>query len=228
MLLAFFSSIPSSPIVTNLIYILADVQSALALIRIAASGVSAVTPLHASSRKDNSLPAWAAGAAFLLNPFTVATCLSRSTLVFTNTAILTAVSKAVHGDSVPAILALAMSSYLSLYPILILPALILLSYDMHPRPAAKPTLVNFAATQTGLFLAAMAGLLGLSYVITSNSWEFLYSTYGVHLLLPDLTPNVGLWWYFFIEMFDSFREFFLCVFQLHLVIYVGGLCIRIR
>src|SRR5436853_7765493 len=36
------------------------------------------------------------------------------------------------------------------------------------------------------------------------------STYGVHLLLPDLTPNVGLWWSFFIEMFVSFREFFLC------------------
>lgn len=54
------------------------------------------------------------------------------------------------------------------------------------------------------------------------------STYGVHLLLPDLTPNVGLWWYFFIEMFDSFRNFFLCVFQLHLVIYVGGVTIRLR
>ena len=181
-----------------------------------------------SSRKGNSLPPWAAGAAFLLNPFTIATCLSRSTLVFTNTAILTSVAKAVQGDSWPAVLALAMSSYLSLYPILILPALILLSYDMYPRPESKPTLVNFAIARTGIFVAAVAGLLGLSYLITSNSWEFLYSTYGVHLLLPDLTPNVGLWWYFFIEMFDSFREFFLCVFQLHLLIYVGGLCIRLR
>jgi len=134
----------------------------------------------------------------------------------------------VQGDSLPAVLALAMSSYLSLYPVLLLPALILLSYDMHPCPTSKPALVNFAAAQTGIFLTATAGLLGLSYIITSNSWEFLYSTYGVHLLLPDLTPNVGLWWYFFIEMFDSFREFFLCVFQLHLLIYAGGLCIRIR
>ncbi|KAF8541678.1 GPI transamidase subunit PIG-U [Trichophaea hybrida] len=228
LLLAFFSNLPNSPILTNLIYILADVQSALALIQIAASGVSAATPLHTSSRKANSLPPWAAGAAFLLNPFTVATCLSRSTLVFTNTVILTSVAKAVQGDSLLAILALAMSSYLSLYPVLILPPLILLCYDMHPRPAGKPALLNFAATQTGIFLAAMVGLLGLSYFITSNSWEFLYSTYGVHLLLPDLTPNVGLWWYFFIEMFDSFREFFLCVFQLNLLIYVGGLCIRLR
>lgn len=149
--------------------------------------------------------------------------------MFTNTAILTSVAKAVQGDGLGAILALAMSSYLSLYPVLILPALVLLSYDMRFSSAAvKPALANYAATMTGVFLTAMAGLLGISYMITNNSWEFLYSTYGVHLLLPDLTPNVGLWWYFFIEMFDSFREFFLCVFQLHLLIYVGGLCIRIR
>ncbi|KAA8913031.1 GPI transamidase subunit PIG-U [Sphaerosporella brunnea] len=230
LLLAFFSNIPKSSLVTNLIYIFADVQSALALIDIAASGVSASTPLHTSSRKGNSLPPWTAGAAFLLNPFTIATCLSRSTLVFTNTAILTSIAKAVRGDSIPAILALAMSSYLSLYPVLILPALVLLSYDMQSttRKGKLGPLLNYALTQTGLFLGAIAGLLGLSYVITGGSWEFLYSTYGVHLLLPDLTPNVGLWWYFFIEMFDSFREFFLCVFQLHLLIYVGGLCIRIR
>lgn len=48
------------------------------------------------------------------------------------------------------------------------------------------------------------------------------------LLLPDLTPNVGLWWYFFIEIFDSSRSFFLVVFQLHLLIYVAPLCIRLH
>ncbi|TGZ83335.1 PIG-U-domain-containing protein [Ascodesmis nigricans] len=228
LLLAFFTALPSSSIITNLVYILADVQSALSLIQIANTGVSASTPLHTSSRKDNSLPAWAVGAAFLLNPFTVATCLSRSTLVFTNTAILTAIARAVNGELLPGILALAMSAYLSLYPALCLPALILLSYDMHKRPALRVSLGVFATTSTMLFIGAIIGLLGLSYSITGGSWEFLYSTYGVHLMLPDLTPNVGLWWYFFIEMFDSFRDFFLCVFQLHLLIYVGGLCIRFR
>jgi GPI-anchor transamidase subunit U len=29
-------------------------------------------------------------------------------------------------------------------------------------------------------------------------------------------------------MFDSFRSFFLCVFQLHLLIYVAPLCIRLK
>lgn len=145
-------------------------------------------------------------------------------------------------------LALALSSYLSLYPILLFPPLVLLCYDSTPSSSIKKSLgvrilcveINhivksvltcikgYTTLMTTIFIAAGGFLLGLSYIITSFSWEFLASTYGVHLLLPDLTPNVGLWWYFFTEMFDSFRSFFLCVFQLHLAIYVPGLCIRLR
>ncbi|KAI9682052.1 MAG: hypothetical protein M1817_000106 [Caeruleum heppii] len=80
----------------------------------------------------------------------------------------------------------------------------------------------------GLFAGSVFGLLYISYLLTGASVEFLASTYGVQLLLPDLTPNVGLWWYFFIEMFDSFREFFLGVFWLHLGSYVAALCFRMR
>ena len=36
------------------------------------------------------------------------------------------------------------------------------------------------------------------------------------LTVSDLTPNVGMWWYFFTEMFDHFRPFFLGVFQVSL------------
>ncbi|KAI5815753.1 GPI transamidase subunit PIG-U [Pyronema omphalodes] len=225
LLLAFFTSLPSSSVLVHLIYTLCDVLSSLSLITIATSKVAAITPLHTSSRASALCPPWAAAAAFLLNPFTIATCLSRSTIVFSNTVILASIAKAVSGDAIPAMLALSMASYLSLYPVLILPAVVLLCYDMS---GSKLPLCSYASQQCGVFFTAIAGLLGLSWMITGGSWEFLKSTYGVHLLLPDLTPNVGLWWYFFIEMFDSFRNFFLCVFQLHLVIYVGGLCIRLR
>lgn len=60
-----------------------------------------------------------------------------------------------------------------------------------------------------------------------DSWDFIPAVYGTRLLLPDLTPNIGLWWYFFIEMFDSFRGFFLGVFWLHIVAYSPGLTIRL-
>jgi hypothetical protein len=75
-------------------------------------------------------------------------------------------------------------------------------------------------------------------------YELKYLSIGV----SDLTPNVGMWWYFVTEMFDHFRPFFLGVFhvcsklyhnhtkshgrllnlQLNNVIYVAPLCLRLR
>jgi GPI-anchor transamidase subunit U len=125
-------------------------------------------------------------------------------------------------------LALSIASYLSLHPILLLPPLVLLCYDRAARSAqTKPSAASFAVTHTLIVALAVGALLYISYLI-SGSWQFLSSTYGTKLLLPDLTPNVGLWWYFFIEMFDSFREFFLGVFWLHMISYVPGFTLRFR
>lgn len=155
--------------------------------------------------------------------------MGRPTSVFTNCAILYAVAHAVSGKPFTSMLALGLASYLSLYPALLLPPLILLCYDRKARDEKPPPNASFStATYLFVFAASVAWFLHLSKVLTGGSSEYLASTYGVHLLLPDLTPNVGLWWYFFIEMFDSFREFFLGVFWLHLGCYVGALCIRLR
>lgn len=126
-------------------------------------------------------------------------------------------------------LALALASYLSLYPALLLPPLLLLCYDRREQNSKdRISASSSVIIWINVFFGGVGLLLFMSYLITGASWEYLSSTYGVQLLLPDLTPNVGLWWYFFIEMFDSFREFFLGVFWLHLGGYVGGLCIRVR
>lgn len=125
-------------------------------------------------------------------------------------------------------LGLGLVSYLSLYPALLLPPVLLLCYDRSITKGENVRPLSFFVSHFMLYSGSIAWFLGISYFLTGGSWEFLSSTYGVHLLLPDLTPNIGLWWYFFIEMFDSFREFFLGVFWLHLGSYVGGLCIRVR
>lgn len=166
---------------------------------------------------------------YLFNPFTIATCLGRPTSVFTNCAILYAISNATLNKPLSSMLALGLASSLSLYPALLLPPLLLLCYDQRARDSKTPvSIADFYATFISIFSASVGWLLYISSIIIGGSWEFLSSTYGVQLLVPDLTPNVGLWWYFFIEMFDSFREFFLGVFWLHLGSYVGGLCIRLR
>lgn len=166
---------------------------------------------------------------FLFNPFTIATCLGRSTSVVTTTGILYAVSNAVCGNSLNAMLALGFASYLSIYPALLFIPLVILCYDIQVQGAkAPPSAAVFALKHFGILLASVAGLLGISALIIGDFWEFISATYGFQLLVPDLTPNIGLWWYFFIEIFDSFREFFLGVFWLHLAGYVGGLTVRLR
>lgn len=230
LLLPLFSLLPnpsSFSLPTDLLYIAVDMLSAHALAQISESGQAAVTRLFTSSRKDLKWSSLAIAAGFLFNPFTIATCLARSTSAFTNLFILTAIAKASHGASITSMLALAFASYLSMHPILLLPPLMVLLFNARAMNTKKiPNVWTFAAMHTIGFTAVIAGLLTASAVVT-ESWDFLAATYGVRLLLPDLTPNVGLWWYFFIEMFDSFREFFLGVFWLHAASYMPGLTIRL-
>lgn len=55
--------------VTNLVYILADVLSTLALISIARSGWSTSSRLHESKRKEMAWPAWGVAAAYVPSIF---------------------------------------------------------------------------------------------------------------------------------------------------------------
>lgn len=61
-----------------------------------------------------------------------------------------------------------------------------------------------------------------------NSWTFLESTVGFILAVPELTPNMGLFWYFFTEMFEHFRVFFVCTFQINCFVYVYPLAARLK
>ncbi|KAH8816411.1 GPI transamidase-like protein component PIG-U [Xylogone sp. PMI_703] len=228
--LPLFSLLPNSssyPIFTYLLYIAIDLLSANALMQIAESGEAGSSKHFTSPRRDRRWSSFAIAASFLFNPFTIATCIGRPTSVFTNCAILYAIAKAVNGASFTSMFAISFAAYLSMYPILLLPPLILLCYDRRPSKKGNQSPFGFVSSNVMSVAGSIYSLLYMSYIIT-GSWEFLSSTYGVQLLLPDLTPNVGLWWYFFIEMFDSFRAFFLGVFWLHLSSYVGGLTIRVR
>jgi hypothetical protein len=164
---------------------------------------------------------------FLFNPFTIATCIARPTSALTNLFVLTAIAKAAQGASITFVLALSFAAYLSMHPILLFPPLLLLCYDVRAQRSKVVSAWTFAIKHLLGLVVALGALLYVSALLT-GSWEFLAATYGVRLLLPDLTPNVGLWWYFFTEMFDSFREFFLGVFWLHVASYVPGLTIRLR
>lgn len=136
---------------------------------------------------------------------------------------------AVTGNIIGTVYSFALAAYMSGYLILLAPPTALLAYDRSvTRSGQDGRLGPFIAQFSAGLGVGLGSLLALSWFLTDSSWQFLGSTYGVQLTLVDLTPNIGLWWYFFIEMFDSFRTFFLGVFWLHMASYVGALTLRIR
>ncbi|KAG8382290.1 hypothetical protein BUALT_Bualt05G0061400 [Buddleja alternifolia] len=58
--------------------------------------------------------------------------------------------------------------------------------------------------------------------------EMFKRTYGFILTVKDLSPNIGVLWYFFAEVFDFFRNFFLIVFHVNILFMILPLAIRLN
>ncbi|KAL5080520.1 hypothetical protein RYX36_008941 [Vicia faba] len=58
--------------------------------------------------------------------------------------------------------------------------------------------------------------------------EMFKRSYGFILTIQDLSPNIGVFWYFFAEVFDFFRSFFLIVFQGNILLLIVPLAIRLN
>ncbi|XP_022744848.1 phosphatidylinositol glycan anchor biosynthesis class U protein-like isoform X3 [Durio zibethinus] len=70
-------------------------------------------------------------------------------------------------------------------------------------------------------------LCGISLKQFGGIWEMFKSTYGFILTVEDLSPNIGVLWYFFAEVFDFFRNFFLIVFHVNIIFMILPLAIRL-
>lgn len=77
------------------------------------------------------------------------------------------------------------------------------------------------------FAAWCAVILGVCWAATSGSWAFLGAAANGQLLCEDLTPNMGLYWYFFAEVFPRFRGFFRVLFLSHSYVYVLPATLRL-
>ncbi|WVQ72366.1 hypothetical protein IAR50_001918 [Cryptococcus sp. DSM 104548] len=199
----------ASPFITGALWTLADLWSSGCLLRIARARGD-------SKAQRNALVA----ALFLFNPYTLATCLARSTTSIDNAILLTVVAAAVDGNAFVALSLLAIASMTSVYPILLLPPVVMLLCKYSRVSNARLAIQSVATVVTSV---SFVTILGYSMV----GWSWVSQTLGVVISVADLTPNVGMWWYFFTEMFDHFRSFFLGVFQLHTVIYVAPICLRL-
>ncbi|RKP11212.1 GPI transamidase subunit PIG-U [Thamnocephalis sphaerospora] len=223
LLLAIFALVNSiSSALDPLIFALVDVACGYWLWKIAHLKPK-LDKVLSGKQQQNSLrvavgvPALAA-ALYLFNPYLVLSCLARSTLSFSHLFVLSSVALAMQGHAIASMGALAGATYLSFYPVTLLPAVLLLVHTT--RSSTVSTLLRSRRAQwhTGVFFVWLALLLIASRAFL-GSWDFVEATYGVILTVPDLTPNVGLFWYYFMEMFDHFRSLFLVVFQMNALLY---------
>ncbi|KAK9479287.1 GPI transamidase subunit PIG-U [Lipomyces japonicus] len=169
------------------------------------------------------LPQWAIAAIYLLNPIIILTNIARSTALISNAAVVLAIAHTCNENFLFSALFLALGVQLNFYVVYIIPPLILL---WHSTPSAgNPKGLVLKNTLT--FCAFSALFIGAGILIT-GSCGYLSATTGFTLKFEDLLPNMGLWWYFFLEMFDFFRPFFTHIFQLYSLIYVFPITIRLQ
>jgi len=195
-----------SDLLWSLAFIAMDVVIALNL-------VSIVRPYRVLLRRvdhandDDALISTLVCIAYLMNPHTVLSMLSRSTVIVSNLAISFALRGAMNGNVLLASLGMAIAAYETMYPLVLLPLMMVLVHTFHKKSAAL---------LGALVMLCVGGLLGTSAWLVGD-WSFVEATYGALILVPELKPNVGLFWYFFLEVFDHYRGFFLVVFHMALL-----------
>ncbi|RZC34136.1 PIG-U domain containing protein [Asbolus verrucosus] len=142
-------------------------------------------------------------AAFLFNPYMVFNCVGLSTTVFHNFFLALFLCSMLYGSILLSTVSLAFCTMMSLSKIR-------------------------AFVTVGVFILVMVSLKYISTVL-SNGDAFIKNVYGFILTVPDLQPNIGLFWYFFTEMFDHFRDLFICSFQINAtILYLIPLSIKFR
>lgn len=160
-----------------------------------------------------------------LNPLTILSSLSNSTILINDFCItLTLFSYIVLENSFFAIAALATAAYLSFNPIyLIIPFIGSLINRKHN------TQNPIITTLVGLFyfIFSLSLLLYLAYISNDRNLNFLNS-YKVLIVFEKINPNLGLWWYFFIEIFEFFKNFFISIFNIYSMVYILPITIRFQ
>jgi len=176
-----------------------------------------------SSNMLNTLPKSLA-IFYLLNPLLVANCAARTSTVWSNLLLALMLLGQARSSRTLGTIALSVAAYMSFYPVLLIfPLSIQLAINEGGGLDRKGMV---SVLKTVASVAAMVTCLLLLSAELTGSWSFLANTYGFLLTVPELTPNMGIFWYFFTEMFEHFRIFFLATFQLNLFMYSLPLSLR--
>lgn len=157
--------------------------------------------------------------AYLFNPFSVASCVAQTATVFSNFFLSLYFFFLAKKQITPCMLFLAIETMRNMYPVVLLAPAVLQFSENSLAKAIK--VVN-------AFLA-LCGIISFLHYFMIGNWSFFDSTLGFIFHYRDLQPNIGVFWYFFTEMFEHFRTMFLVTFQMNAtILYLVPLSIKLR
>lgn len=182
---------------------------------------------------------------YLFSPINISTCAGMSTSIFTN--FLVAVISFILPMKPFRALTCVLSAFLICnnihFTALALPIFLCLEHCSNSKKQQKskntddkttdiyylnPDFSRSLTTSATICLVTILTLTFTSYLLMGNSWTFIQSSYLFALKIQDLTPNIGMFWYFFTEMFDQFLDFFTWVVQINAFIHVVPLSIYFK
>lgn len=159
---------------------------------------------------------------YLFNPLIILSNLSHCTLAFTLLFVTESIYQLTNNKNLSrSMLSLSIATYLSLNPVLLLIPILTLAHSI----LKVDELARIYFIGPALFISSCALLVFLSIVLTS-SISFIDQCYGIVIRFDKIQPNIGLWWYFFTEMFDFFTPFYLGIFNIFSCLFIFPISIR--
>ncbi|KZC10738.1 Phosphatidylinositol glycan anchor biosynthesis class U protein [Dufourea novaeangliae] len=160
----------------------------------------------------------------VINPYIILSCVGQTTTVFTNLLYSIALVSMTKYSIFWSCLSISLLTLQGLYPIsLMVPATIYIARSKNINQ--RRSTIFFIIV---VFASMLTTLCFVSHYIM-GSWSFIWSTTGFILTVPDLHPNIGLYWYFFTEMFEHFRWLFIASFQINVtLLYIVPLALLLR
>ncbi|KAF7007641.1 hypothetical protein CFC21_022563 [Triticum aestivum] len=176
---------------------------------------------------------------YLWNPWTIITCVGSCTSPIENLMVVIMLHGACSRLAPLAAFGYVMATHLSLYPaILILPVALLLGYGPDTPPTKVFLQKGLSASKIDMLDNGKGtnqkgfGQFSWKPILHFILWVFIWSCY-VLLLNSIILNKVGglqemFEKYFFAEVFDFFRSFFLIVFNMNIIFMVLPLAIRLK
>lgn len=167
---------------------------------------------------------------YYLNPYLIANCAAKSTGIVHNFILLLWLVLLLKNRVKTALFFLSLHASISVYSLcLFIPTLLLAHKSRQLEdPNRKECLWLMGFKMTFVFMLFIITIFGINLYLEDFNLRFIKGTVGFILYVPDLQPNLGVFWYFFTEMFDHFRLFFTYVFQLNAFLFAIPLALRLK